>query len=246
MKVSDHLFAFCLLALACVAASAPKAEAGDKPKSDWDVYFSKGIAPSYPFSGTLAVTSLGDFHASYTGVNGDMTSFYCSSTAHSIDCADGPGIAYALVQDDGETISVSNSPVFPSLFGPPEIGGNTLLESATRDAETGRIFHFRWTNLWIGGRPDVRVLCVPIAEAESIPDGKARKEYAKHHPMESCYFATPWPAPPKPSPEVQAIIDGIKAGIIARQDSAAGTAAHANERSLLPAAVLKPELPGSH
>ena len=83
-----------------------------------------------------------------------------------------------------------------------------MLQNAHEDAKTGRVFHFRWVDLWTAGVAD-RLLCVPIEGSESIPNGKARKEYVKRHPMESCYFATPITGPTLAVKRLQSDREGI-------------------------------------
>jgi hypothetical protein len=229
MKASVHLFVSSILLLLCAAASTPAAHAGDKkPKSDWDAYFGAGIAPPYPFSGVLQVTVSSDYEFSNTDANGDTTSFHCSSDEYRTDCYDGPGVSFELVQPDGNYISVSRTPwIEQDTLKWMLSAGDALFENPIEDAKAGRIFHFRWKEDPYG--LSGRLLCVPIAGTESIPDGKARKEYAKNHRMESCYFAEPWPAHPNPTPEVQAITKNSEAG----KASPAAAAALADEGRVL-------------
>jgi hypothetical protein len=93
-------------------------------------------------------------------------------------------------------------------------GGDALFENSIGDAKTGRVFHFRWKDAPYG--LPMKLLCVPITGTESIPDGKARKEYAKNHRMESCYFAT---AMFGPSLAVHAIANNSEVGSQQEQDA---------------------------
>src|ERR1039458_9153519 len=115
-RLSGRLFVSIFLVLLCAAASTPASQSGDKkPKSDWDAYFGAGIAPPYPFSGTLKVISSGDYEFSNTDANGQTTSSHCSSDEYRTDCYDGPGIYFYLVPVDaqpanGQDIFVSSMP----------------------------------------------------------------------------------------------------------------------------------------
>lgn len=191
MSVSRKLFFSSLLVFLGAAASTPAAHAGDrKPKSDWDAYFGAGIVPEYPLTGVLKITRLGDYHASYTDADGHTISFHCTSDEYDTDCYDGPGLSFELDEPDGSSISVSRTPwIDQDPLQWMLSSGDALFEKSLQDAKSGRIFHFRWKDAPSGG--SIKLLCVPIAGTESIPDGKARKEYAKSHRMESCYFATP-------------------------------------------------------
>jgi hypothetical protein len=195
MEVSGHLLVSGLLALLCVAESTPAANAGGrKPKSDWDTYFGAGIAPAYPFSGTFQITRSKDYHFSYADADGDTTSFHCSSDQYSTDCADGSGIYTALIPVDAQP--VNGQPISFSLLTQTDdpqaplgwvVSGNPTLENFIEDAKAGRLVHFRWKDDPAGGSG--KLVCIPIAGAELIPDGRARKDFAKQHRMESCYFA---------------------------------------------------------
>ena len=101
----------------------------------------------------------------------------------------------------------------PVSLGRRRLGATRCLRVRHGTRKTGCIFHFRWTNLWIGGRPDVRVLCCAHCRSRIDPKmARPEKNTPNITPWESAISPRPWPAPPKPSPEVQAIIDGIKAG----------------------------------
>jgi hypothetical protein len=196
VKVSSHLFISGLLALLYAAASAPMAYAGHKkPKNDWDTYFGAGIAPAYLLSAIVEVTHSGDDHFSYTDGNGDTTMWHCSSTASSVDCADGPGVYFSLIPTDPQP--VNGQPIYTDFrdanaIVPPlmkaslnwELSGDPVFQTVFEDAKARRVLHFRWTDL-----DGARLVCIPVPGTESIPDGNARKDYAKKHRMESCYFA---------------------------------------------------------
>jgi hypothetical protein len=159
---------------------------GKKSKGDWKAYFGAGITPPYPFSGVLKVTMSKDDHFSYTDKDVKTSSFHCSTGQNSVDCAEGSGLYYDLILPDGRSIYVGRSQwLDEDPLSWLSSGGDALFDVPREAVEAGHIFHFRWKDTALANR----LLCVQEPGTETIPDGKPRKEYARHHRMESCYFA---------------------------------------------------------
>jgi len=151
-----------------------------------ETYFGAGITPPYPLSGVLRVTFSKDDHFNYTDKGGQTYSFHCSTGENSVDCAEGSGLYYNLDLTDGHSIFVGRSQWEEEDPMNWRLSGGDALFDVPRDvAKAGFTFHLRWKETDLGGR----LLCVQEPGTESIPDGKPRKDYAKDHRMESCYFA---------------------------------------------------------
>jgi len=174
-----------ILVVLCIAVPPVDAK---RAKSDWDTYFGAGISPAYPYAATLRITLSKDDHFSSTNGNGDTTNFHCSTTSTSVDCAEGTGLYHDLVLESGGSIFVGSQSFEGDPLGWMIPETPVPYDFSLDNAKNGHVFHFRWKE-----SPSAlgRVLCIQVAGTESIPDGKEKKKYAKHHRMESCYFAIP-------------------------------------------------------
>jgi hypothetical protein len=157
-------------------------------KTDWEKYFKPGISPGYPLTGTLTGVTFGDYHASYTDADGNTSRWTCSTTTNSVDCSDGPGASFYLVEPDGTSLMVGKPDVYsepPNWRMDPEV--DAILGHYDVRSRAPQIFHFRVRYL-IVGKMTVPQVCVPVPGTEALPEGKMRKEWAKKHRMEDCYF----------------------------------------------------------
>lgn len=175
-----------LLSLAVALMIAESCYGTKKPVSDWDQYFGAGVVPSYPYAARLVRTSSNDQHYRYTDSTGNTQSWHCSADESGAECAEGFGLYFYLVQADGGGYYVADErwgygDPWDMTFEPDSIF--TVMGRSNSDMP---VFHFRFVQ-----REGVDLACIQQPGTESIPNGKARKNYAKHHRLESCYQTKP-------------------------------------------------------
>lgn len=160
-------------------------------------YFKKGITPPYPLKGVIRVKmSHDDYHFSST-VDGTTYSFHCSTSEHDVTCSDGSEISTYIYLPDGTSMYIGQKDNGNDPWLLADIKGT--FKDPLHNNPGDATFNLRWrefdSNLKTG------VLCVQAPGTESIPEGRERKEYAKHHHMEYCYFAILNNGPLEPASE---------------------------------------------
>jgi hypothetical protein len=186
MRKSLGVCVFVLTTLASVSSLFAKTEKNSDSST-------LATPPAYNQTGVVGTALYGDYHASFTGADGQTTDVTCTSSVNSTDCNEGSGVGYWITLPDKRKLYFSGRYGLPVDLDHDRGGDFAYVSSADplrQDSNgkliallNGRTITFRFRTASEAG--EVRhYFCMPITVDLH---GKKREAYAKHHSMEACY-----------------------------------------------------------